>query len=271
MYGPARVLGVESCHGFGDSLMNVSFLEAISAKIGSKIGVAVKASCRDAFYNVSCVDEIITIPGFHDGKRAFQSRNYKDSIQITQNHWFPEFKRRDDQHSLLDTASLTALELGYGVIDRRPKFIPTEQELAKTASFIFPPGPILAIEDAYNSGQSWSGASQTLAILEKYKRTHKIIWLSNSTAPNDPAIIDLSGWTRRELIVALRRVDLFFSVGSGFFIATLALEKQYQPKKVACLWIDEYYRYERRLAELQWHSDITWLHNNQELQSYLGQ
>ncbi len=70
--------------------------------------------------------------------------------------------------------------------------------------------------------------------------------------------------------MSLRFADTLFTVGSGFFCASQALETKWQPRQVVTLWIDDTYKYEKRLAELRFHNQMVWIHNNQELSLWLN-
>ncbi len=65
--------------------------------------------------------------------------------------------------------------------------------------------------------------------------------------------------------MCLKAADIFYSVGSGFFCAAMALEQKYQPQHIACLWRDDFYRYKNRIIELNFHKSISWIENEQQL------
>ena len=264
-----RSVGVEISHGFGDCLFSIPLLRAISVKYNTKIGVATKASNRDAFINIPFIDHIVPINNFYDGEKVLIDLEYQKFIQITPNHYFQKFKDADPNHSLIDTIKTIGDEIACPITDQRPVFIPTTHEFNKCAAFDFGMDDYIAIESEYLSGQSWATSEHINRIVEKYEKTHKIIWLSNTQPPDSPAICDMSDWSRRELILMLNYVDKFFSVGSGFFCASLALSVSRKINTV-CLWIDDYYRYIGRIKELGWNDNITWLLNPQELDDYLA-
>lgn len=254
------MIGVEAAYGFGDGLFLVPVIRKIAENHGEPVEVAVQAQCADAFYNLPWVSNIIHINNLHDGMARF--KKYKYSYQITPNVYFPGFKAENANHSLIDTAAEIARRLGIGEIDQRPVFIPTSQELdVKIGGH----KPRIAVECHYKSGQSWANKYSFDLIIEKYVNTHEILWLSNQDARSYTH--PLTHLTRRQIIPLLSTCEIFFSVGSGFFCASLALEVP--PQRIVCLWIDEFYRYEQRLAELGWHKNIVWVHNMEELRGAL--
>lgn len=261
-------VAVESSHAFGDSLFNIPLIKAIHDHFGCKITVGTKEQYRDGYYNIPWIEEVITIGGMGYGVLWFKRNGYKNVFQITQNAKFPHYKTIDQEHSLIDTPTWVGRELGFPEFDPKPIFIPTQQEIDNTESLLTPE-PTIAIESEARSGQSWAESDDINQIIDKYKDTHRILWLSNTQAPECSKIDGLKRFSRREVIMCLRAADMFFSVGSGFFCSALALEKQYQPKKIICLWRDQMYKYKGRLAELQWHKDITWIDDKWQLNQYL--
>lgn len=259
-----REIGVEAAYGFGDNLFNATLIQQLSNQHNCKIDVAVQAQCADAFTNLSCIGEIVHITNLWEGVKKFQDLGYKQVHQLTQNVHFPKFKEQHPEHSLIDTAAWVGRDLGLPTFDQRPTFHPTEAERQVGQNFSSSQ-PTIAIESVYKSGQSWADDRAFQMILEKYAG-HRVLWLSNQTPP--ASAIDCSKYTRRELLMTLQHVEVFFSVGSGFFCGSLALPREFQPKKLVCLWLDHYYKYEWRLAELKW-LDIVWVHNHAELQAAL--
>ena len=264
-----RKLGVESAHGFGDGLFNSALIRELSKHHNTKVGVAVRPHCKDAFYNLPWVDEIVEIQQMNEGAKALQDLGYQRTIQITQNVKFFEFRKSDPDHSLIDTPLFTGRQLGLPDFDQRPIFYPTREELA-TTDCMLSDQPTIAIESVYTSGQSWTKRGDIQLILDKYLPTHRILWLSNSGAPDHPNVDNLLRFSRRQAIMCLRACDIFFSVGSGFLCATLALPSGLQSTRTVCLWRDEFYKYKRPLAQHTWCKDLTWIHNQQELHQYLA-
>lgn len=263
-----REIGVEAALGFGDGLFNVPLIKALSTHYECKIGVAVCSHCKDAFYNLPWVSEIIEIPNIHHGQKKLKELGYNRTIQITQNVKFFEFQQNNPQHSLADTPLSTGHQLEIPTFDQRPIFIPQDEELSRTADMLSD-RPTIGIEAIYKSAQSWADQRAFEMILDRYPN-HRILWLSNQGAPKDKNNVDdLLRFSRREAIMCLRACDIFFSVGSGFFCSSLALPKIYQSKKIVCLWIDNLYRYEKRLTELRWHANITWVANHKQLTEVL--
>lgn len=264
-----RIVGVESAHGFGDGCFNAALIRELSKKYGSNVGVAVRPHCRDVFYNLPWVNEIIDIPHMHHGAAALKALGYQHIFQITQNVKFYEFTQHDPNHSLIDTPLWTGRQLGLPDFDQRPIFLPTQEEDESTQSMVTDQ-PTIAIESVYQSAQSWADNNAIEMVFNKYAPTHRILWLSNQGAPHHPNVDNLIRFSRRQAIMCLRACDIFFSVGSGFFCASLALAQHHQPKRIVCLWKDELYRYEKPIAEHQWHPDIQWIHNHQQLSTYLA-
>lgn len=262
-------VGVESAHGFGDICFNLPLMKAIQQKYNDELWVAIRPHCKDGLYNIPWVHKIIDIKNMGDGNAKLKSLGCNPVIQITQNVKFFEFRDRDPNHSLIDTPLLTGRQLGLPDFDQRPIFLPTKDELEKT-DLMLSKQPTIAIESVYKSGQSWADRKVIKLILDKYIDTHRILWLSNEGAPIHHNVDDMLRFTRREVIACLRACDIFFSVGSGFFCATLALPSGFQPVKTVCLWKDELYRYEQPLAKHRWCKDLTWIHNRQELIHHLA-
>lgn len=262
-------VGVESAHGFGDICFNAPLMKAIQQRYDDQLWVAIRPHCKDGLFNLSWVHKIVEIKNMGDGISKLRSLGCDPVIQITQNVKFFEFREIDPNHSLIDTPLLTGRQLGLPDFDQRPIFIPTNEELEKTDSMLCGK-PTIAIESVYNSGQSWAGPKAINQILEKYVDTHRVLWLSNEGAPDHPNVDNLLRFTRREVIMCLRACEIFFSVGSGFFCATLSLPSGFQPVKTVCLWKDEFYRYEHPVNKHKWCKDLTWLHNRQELDVWLN-
>lgn len=250
------MVGVEAAYGFGDGLFLAPLLKRIAERTGGPVEVAVQAQCADAFANLPWVGKITHIANLHDGAHMFRMQG-RQNYQITPNVYFPEFANQDPSHSLIDCALWTGRTLGFGDIDQRPIFVPTAQEEGTNFGFA---RPVIAVESHYKSGQSWATEQAFAPIIKKYKGTHDIAWLSSGQNP--PGTHNMSRYSRRQLIPLLGRCERFFSVGSGFFCASLALPK---PPPTVCLWLDHYYRYEGRLAQLGWNPAITWVHNMNEL------
>lgn len=260
-------IGVESCYGFGDALFNIPLIKAISEKHKTKIGVATMPHCMDAFSNIPWISEVISIPGLNHGHPILTKLGYNKVFQITQNVKFEEFRVTNPEHSLIDTPLWTGRQLGLPDFDQRPIFIPTKEELATGAKYN-DPMPSIMIESVYKSGQSWADNKAFQMILDKYKSDHRICWMSNQNAPQVPHLDDMLRWTRRQIICSLPYSKVFFSVGSGFFCSNLA--EGAQAKKVICLWTNSYYKYEERIAQLNLHPNIVWVHNHSELEKALS-
>jgi len=264
-----REIGVESAHSFGDVLFNIPLIKAIHDHFGHKVTVTTRHPYVDGFNNVPWVKQVIPIDGMGQGVLYLQRNKYRRVYQITQNVQFPEYKKRDGNHSLIDTPLWFARSIGIPDFDQRPIFIPSQSEIDKTNSIV-QDKPTIAIECEARSGQSWARRNHINDIVYKYKDSHRILWLSNKDTPNIPCVDSLARFTRREVIMCLRAVDIMFSVGSGFFCSALALPTEWQPKKIVCLWIDDMYKYTDRLNQLQWHKDIVWINNESQLKEVLN-
>lgn len=257
-------IGVESAHGFGDLTFNLSLIKAIRTKYNGEIWVAVRPHCKDALFNIPWVDKIIEIPHMWHGIPKLKEMGCDPVFQITQNVKFFEFRSTNPQHSLIDTPLFTGKQLGIHEFNQRPVFRPTASEISK-ANNVVSSRPTIGIESVFNSAQSWARQPAFDAILQQYLPTHRVLWLSNANAPKHENVDNLLRFSRREVIMCLRACDIFFSVGSGFFCAALALPAEFQPKKIVCLWTDNLYKYENPLNKHQWHPNITWVHNMTEL------
>lgn len=263
-------IGVESAYGFGDCLFNAPLLKAIKNLHNLPLIVAVQKQCEDAFYNLPWIDEIINISSLDEGISHFRSNGYQYTYQITQNILFLHYKQKDPTHSLIDTPSWFAHEKALSDFNPRPIFIPTSEEVNIANELLAGlDTPIIGIESVAKSGQSWIDQKAVDMILDAHINTHKILWFSNGQCPAHPRILNMSRFTRRQLIMMLRGCEKFYTTGSGFFCAALSLAKELQPKQVIALWIDEYYKYESRLCELQYHPNIRWAHNHVELSNNL--
>ncbi len=261
-------IGIESAYGFGDCLFNLPLIKAVSEKYNQKVSVAVKPHCADAFKNIPWIEQVDIINNLNEGYSNYLKAGYQ-AYQFTQNVKFEQFRSYDESHSLIDTPLLSAKQLGINNLNQKPIFIPTEQELYDGNRYN--DGiPTIAVESVYTSGQSWASQEDFNLIVNKFKDTTRICWLSNKNAPHTKYIDDMLRWTRRTCICSLRHCHTMFSVGSGFFCAAMALPPELQPKRIICLWIDSYYRYEQRIKELGFHNNITWVHNTAELQEALN-
>ena len=263
-----KFLAVESSHSFGDAVFNIPLIKAISEHYGHKVTVSTNEPYQDGYYNVPWINNIVVAAGLGYGSIMLRNLGYKHVIQITQNAKFPHYKTIDPDHSLIDTPLWVGRELGLPDFDQRPMFFPTDEEIENTEEIVTGQ-PTIAIESHFNSGQSWAKPEDIEKIVEKFKDTHRILWLSNRDAPELDCVDDLLRFTRREVIMCLRAADIFFSVGSGFFCASLALPKKWQPKKSVCLWRDVMFKYKNRLNELKWHDDLTWVDGDWQLPQVL--
>lgn len=264
----SKKIGVEASHSFGDTVFNVPLIKAIHDHYGHKVTVAVRPQYKDGFYNVPWINKIRTINGMWHGYKMMKDEGYELVFQITQNAKFPEYKKSYPNHSLIDTPLWIGREIGLPDFDQKPMFFPTDKELDNTKE-VLNNKPAIAIECEARSGQSWANGNHINQIVEKYKDTHRILWLSNKGAPKLPCVDDLLRFTRREVIMCLRAADIFFSVGSGFFCASLALPEKWQPKKIVCLWKDNFFKYVDRLNQVKWHKELIWVVKEEQFKNTL--
>jgi hypothetical protein len=268
-------IGVEAAYKFGDIVFNIPLIRAIhthlwKTRYKDDVWVATIPPYQDALYNIPWVHKIIDISNMGEGITKLRELGCDPVFQVTQHAKFTEFHFNDPAISLIDTPAMTGRQLGLPEFDQRPIFLPTQFEISSTDSLVSQQ-PTIGIESVYTSWQSWADDKAFAAIVAKYINTHRILWLSNSGAPEHPQIDNLLRFSRRQAIMCLRACDIFFSVGSGFFCASLALPSHWQPKKIVCLWqIDPIAKYEKPIARHKWHNDITWLHNETELQQFLA-
>jgi hypothetical protein len=277
-------VGVESLWGFGDLCFNLPLIRAISEKHNAKVNVAVASRCKDALINIPWIDQVLIAESLNVGLKNLREIGCEHTYQITQNVKFYEFTQKNPYHSLIDTPLLTGRQIGLPDFDQRPIFLPTDTELEKVKYFKSDRfimnksfgAPLVAVESVYNSIQSWATKKDIGDLVNAIRQkatNHKphVLWLSNTGAPAQGYVEDMLEFSRRECICSLQFCDTFISVGSGFFCACLALPKEMQPKRIICLWKDELYKYEAPLKKHQWHPNITWVHNRQELQTCIDQ
>ena len=260
--------GVEIAFGFGDCIFGVPAVKLISETHGCSVDVAVQAQCADAFLNLPFVKKIIHVDGCWSGIQYFHDQQYKLAYQLTPYSKFQHYKSLDPSFSLLDCSKKLASELGIEVADQRPLIYLSDQEKAVAAGLLarLPHGkPIVAIESEAKSGQSWADLAAVQKIVDFWSNKAHILWLSHTQALE--GTLGLVNYTRREIIAMLSNIDHFYSVGSGFFCASLV--EGLKPKHTTVMWIDESYKYVRRLTELGWNPDITWTQNVVELEANL--
>jgi hypothetical protein len=151
--------------------------------------------------------------------------------------------------------------------NRRPPSESTHEESLFAQQFVQGlERPLLALEAVYNSGQSWVKDDDIRRIVDHYGCRYSILWLSHTGRPDRSEVLDCRVYTRRQLITLLQYCDLFYNVGSGFFCASMAFPKL--KARNVCMWIDDYYRYEKRFRELGLETE--WAHNRAELDRSLN-
>lgn len=263
-----RRVGAEIAFGFGDCIFGIPAIKLISETHGCGVDVAVQAQCSDAFLNVPFINKTINVDNCWSGIGHFHDQRYDFAYQLTPYSKFNHYKSLDPSFSLLDCSKRLASELGIEVTDQRPLIYLSDQEKLAAANFLAKLSngkPVVAIESHAKSGQSWADLTAVRKIIDYWKNKAHILWLSHTQAVEDT--LGLANYTRREIIAMLCGIDHFYSVGSGFFCASLV--EGLKPKHTTVMWIDESYKYTRRLSELGWNDDITWAHNIIELEAAL--
>lgn len=245
-----------SCRlSFGDSMFCTALTKAVAARNPSgKVDVVAGNQYADAYTNLPWIGRIVNDPQLLSNRQILES---------TPGDHFWHYKATNGEFCLFDTHLKRAQTVGIDSFDQRPIFIPTYREKLTVQQYVTGvDAPLLAVESVYFSGQSWSDRAATDAIVDRYAASHKILWLSNQDAPDHPAVDPCTQFSRRQLIQLLTHCELFYTTGSGFFCASLA----HSPgPRTVCLWKDETYKYERRLAQLGWR-DVEWVHNRVELE-----
>ena len=261
-------VGVEIAFGFGDSLFAMQAIKSIANNHNCKVDVATQGQCSDAFTNAPFIGQIIDIPTVWHGVHHFHANQYNFAYQMTPYAKFAEYKAADGNFSLIDCSKKMAAEQGIEISDQRPLIYLTDDERKSAEEFInrLPnTKPIVGIESYAKSGQSWADREAIDKIITYWRDKAHILWFSNTKA-HDGAL-DLVNFRRREIIAMLGKIDHFYSVGSGFFCASLVASNQ--PKRTTVLWIDHYYKYIHRIAELGWGDTIEWAQNIVELEAFL--
>lgn len=265
-------IGIEMAHGFGDGVFSIPLVEALCKRDGAKAVIASERRCMDVYYGVPGVDEIIAIPNMNHGQATIANKSHVSRFyQITPQYYFERFKQQDPNHSLACTAMAIGRE--YGVdIDPRPKIYlsPIEIKAAENyfEKFKDKGRKIVAVESEHLSCQSWTNDNDFEAMVTGNPDCF-FLWLSLRRpvfdAPNMHVVAkDLD---RRGCIALLNYVDLFVSVGSGFFCSSLSASVN--PPKTWALWIDTLYKYKDTINATDWTSDLTWIESREEWQKFL--
>ena len=250
-------IGVESAYSFGECLLNLPLIRALSRKYKSKIGVASLPNCKAAFENIPYVSEIVEIPTLGDGENALLKLGYDKCFQITPDVKFFEFRAQNNQHSLVDTPLLTGTQLGCTPFDQRPVFAPTPEEIEKTSMYLCD-RPMIAFDSAAEI-DSQTEANVLRSIIESHVNSHIVLWPGETPPFKSDSIFLINDLTPREQILVTRMCTCVYTTGRDFTFACLSLPSKYQPKKVICLWHDEIYNCRNRILQSCWHQDISWL------------
>lgn len=250
-------IGIMCRASFGDCMFNTAAVRAIAEENNSKVSVFTQQQYQDAYANLDFID-------LYTDQLKF-ANSCKLSYNFAPCDHFDAIKSHDKNFSLVMTHWKLAEDnsLIKDKHDLKPIFRPTQAEINKCASFS-KSKPIIAVERAYFSQQSWFDNQAVKLILDKYSSTHEIIWCSNQDYPTDCEVNKLEGFTRRETILLLSQAEIFFTSGSGLFCASIGL--QVRPRTV-CLWKDSYYKYERLFAHQCW--AVNWVHTHVELEGVL--
>lgn len=253
----SHIIGIESAFGFGDCCFNIPLIEAVSKHFNSDISISTRKSCADAFINIPCVKEIVHINNLYEGIAQYEKRGIP-SYQITQNAHFLKYCDEIPGHSLALTSHVTGKKL-FG-IDYDPKPFIRLNDIEKSLS-IDASVKNVAIESEYYSYQSWASDSDFEKVIKC--NPHVSFWWMSIRKPDfhyDNMIYASSIYSRRECISIIRQCDVFISVGSGLFCATLG--EEIQPSQIWMLWIDDLYKYKKTISELNWlKSTVTWFHD----------
>lgn len=233
-------IGIESCYGFGDCLMNAGVIHKIFQCVEGTVDVAVGECHKDAFYNIPNVN-IIPLKGFRPlgkGMEYFENNDYDLSFQMTQHaSWNPHQSfglwATPHRHAvnicasltysgLLDPAKSREMSLQFWSKETAtPLFIPTEKEISNVASFVslrLRGKPLVAIETGFSSNQSWLTPSTARILYDHYSDSHEVLFVSKDNGFSKK----LDGLTRRECIVLLSYCEKFFNTCSGFFVASMS-------------------------------------------------
>jgi len=243
---------------FGDCMFTTALTRAVAKRNrDGKVSVFTDTKYSDAFYNLPWVSRITC-----DDRHLAADEQMLD---VTPTDHFWHYNSTRPGFCLFDTQLERARDAGIPAYDQRPIFRPTEQERLVAQQFAHDDRPLVAIESAYFSGQSWSTVADMMAVVEHYAPTHRIAWLSNQDCPRHSAVDNCLRFSRRELIQILSHCEMLYTTGSGFFCASLA----HSPgPRTICLWRDDTYHYEARLHQLGWRS-IEWVHDRAELEHTL--
>jgi hypothetical protein len=273
VYSPkSSKIAVEISHGFGDAIFSTPYLEHLASKYSTKLDVAIQAQCKDALLNNPNIANIHTIGRMWEGYENYaRSNQYEKVLNITPNYWFLRQVEDIPSVSLLDTYAYQScvyndsehntprqeINRNSNLFGKKPSIHLTDEELTSSEKY---KNVKIAIETEYKSGQSWAQTEDFLEISKQFNG-EQVLWLSRS----EPFLQNTVGYgeSRRVLIAALRNIDTFISVGSGFFCASMALDMQ--PKKIICLWLDHYYKYAGNIEKYGWHNQIKWVGSRSEL------
>ena len=243
---------------FGDCIVSTPLSHAMALQnTDHTIPIITQAKYADAYTNLPWISKVYNTPQ--------ELPSEYEILDVTPYNYFWHYKAHNNEFSLIDTIKERAKTIGIELKDQRPIFIPTDKEIETGYKYHQQSTkPILAIESVHYSHESWWNLEATKIIVDHYISKYNIIWLSNSDAP---ASVDNGlRFSRRELLCILNHSNLFYTSGSGFYTAALAINTG--TAKTICLWIDETYKYEKKINGLGWRP-TTWVHNIAELERTL--
>lgn len=280
-----KYIGIELSHGFGDALFGIPLIEALCAKHNKQAIIFSNRRHADAFIGVPCIKTVCHIDNMGEGQHtktmwsitainALENDTPQDmcninvDYQITPQFYFNKFKQEDPNHSLLNTITTIGHQYCDVNIDPRPKIYLSRNERDIAAQYCRRlHGPIVAIEAEYLSSQSWT-QDEDFEYLIKQHPHYNFLWLSlrppRQKFPNLRHVA--TKYSRRECIAMLNYVQLFVSVGSGLFCASLTADVN--PPITQVLWIDQVYKYKDIINKSGWSSNISWIDNKQQWQVY---
>ena len=259
-------------HGFGDATFSIPLIEGLCKRDSARAVVATQQRCMDAYYNAPCVEDIVIIPAMNHGEAAIANKRHVSKFyQITPQYHFYRFQEQDPNHSLACTAMAIGRENDVH-IDPRPKIYlsPIEIKASETyfEKFKDKGSKIVAVESEYYSCQSWTNDNDFEALVTGNPDCF-FLWMSLRQPPFSAPNMHTIGkdLDRRGCIALLNHVDLFVSVGSGFFCASLS--ESVRPPKTWILWKDELYKYKSTITAAKWVDNLTWIESRDQWQNFL--
>ena len=282
-------IGIESCYGFGDCLMNAAVIKKLTEFVApDQIDVAVGEGHQDAFYNIPNVN-IIPLKGFRPlgkGMEYFKNNDYQIYFQMTQHVTWnmttplwttPCLNARNFCIEYGDATWCDWETVGHfleefffaGLIPATPKilppiFIPTQEEIANAVLKVNLEKPMIAIETGFTSNQSWLDDSTVRMIYDHYKYSHEVLFVSK----DNEFCSKLNGLTRRECVILLSYCEKFFNTCSGFFVASLSESIKSSHLQNICMITEEAFK-QYHFQHLQDEPSVTLAFNEDDLIKFL--